>query len=422
MMTAETLAAITDEEEEQLLLPEGWQVVRLESLCSIKGGKRLPAGTDFSPTKTAFPYIRVTDFTNGTIRTSQLKYLDEETQKQIARYIINRDDIYISIAGSIGIVGTIPAELDGANLTENAARLILDQEQVDRDFLARYLQSAEGQQQIKLRTNLVGQPKLALERIATIEIPLPPTIEEQKRISAVLDEQMNAVAQARAAVEAQLEAAQRLPNAMLRTVFDSEQAAEWENKKLGEICRDISDGTHFTPEYISSGVPFLSVKDIRENGIFFDNCRYISQDQHEDLCRRCKPERGDVLYTKVGTTGIAKAIETDKEFSIFVSVALLKLNEGISPIFLEKVLNSPIGKEQADNLTQGAANRNLVIRDIRIIEIPIPPTIEEQHKVAEMIDERMKEIEKLSKALTAQLAAINKMPAALLRKAFAGEI
>jgi restriction endonuclease S subunit len=159
MMTAETLAAITDEEEEQLLLPEGWQVVRLESLCSIKGGKRLPAGTDFSPTKTAFPYIRVTDFTNGTIRTSQLKYLDEETQKQIARYIINRDDIYISIAGSIGIVGTIPAELDGANLTENAARLILDQEQVDRDFLARYLQSAEGQQQIKLRTNLVGQPK-----------------------------------------------------------------------------------------------------------------------------------------------------------------------------------------------------------------------------------------------------------------------
>jgi type I restriction enzyme, S subunit len=129
-----------------------------------------------------------------------------------------------------------------------------------------------------------------------------------------------------------------------------------------------------------------------------------------------------VLYTKVGTTGIAKAIETDKEFSIFVSVALLKLNEGISPIFLEKVLNSPIGKEQADNLTQGAANRNLVIRDIRIIEIPIPPTIEEQHKVAEMIDERMKEIEKLSKALTAQLAAINKMPAALLRKAFAGEI
>ncbi len=114
----------------------------------------------------------------------------------------------------------------------------------------------------------------------------------------------------------------------------------WRWVKLQDICRDISDGTHFTPQYIKSGVPFLSVKDVKANGIFFDSCRYISQEEHEQLCRRCKPERGDVLYTKVGTTGIAKAIDIDTEFSIFVSVALLKLKDDICPNYrpLAKVI------------------------------------------------------------------------------------
>lgn len=195
----------------------------------------------------------------------------------------------------------------------------------------------------------------------------------------------------------------------------------WRWVKLQEICRDISDGTHFTPDYISSGVPFLSVKDVKENGISFENCRYISQEQHEALCRRCKPENGDVLYTKVGTTGIAKAIDFEKDFSIFVSVALLKLTDEVLPSYLERALNSPIGREQAENLTQGAANRNLILRDIRTIKIPLPPTIEEQRRIASVLDEQMKAVEQARLAVEQQRTAANLLPSAFLRVVFESE-
>ena len=144
-------------------LPKGWKYLKLGDLCLVKGGKRLPANTDFSSEKTSFPYIRVVDFYAGTVNLDNLKYLEEETHLKISRYIINRDDVYISIAGSIGIIGTIPDILHGANLTENAAKLVIkDSNILCRDYLARFLQSPAGQQAIKLRTNIVGQPKLAL--------------------------------------------------------------------------------------------------------------------------------------------------------------------------------------------------------------------------------------------------------------------
>lgn len=194
----------------------------------------------------------------------------------------------------------------------------------------------------------------------------------------------------------------------------------WQWVKLGDVCRDVSDGSHFTPTYIEEGIPFLSVKNIRETGINFDDCKFICEEEHKKLCKRCKPEKGDVLYTKVGTTGIAKAIDINREFSIFVSVALLKLKSEVIPEYLEKVLNAPICKKQAESLTQGAANRNLVIKDLKCIEIPLPP-LSEQKRIAAILNEQMEAVEKARKATEAQLEAAKALPAAYLRAVFESE-
>jgi type I restriction enzyme S subunit len=194
----------------------------------------------------------------------------------------------------------------------------------------------------------------------------------------------------------------------------------WQWVKLGDVCRDVSDGSHFTPTYIEEGIPFLSVKNIRETGINFDDCKFICEEEHKKLCKRCKPEKGDVLYTKVGTTGIAKAIDIHREFSIFVSVALLKLKSEVIPEYLEKVLNAPICKKQAESLTQGAANRNLVIKDLKCIEIPLPP-LSEQKRIAAILNEQMEAVEKARKATEAQLEAAKALPAAYLRAVFESE-
>jgi type I restriction enzyme S subunit len=95
----------------------GWSLIPLGSFCKLKGGKRLPKGEGFAVTKTAHPYIRVTDFSNFGVELSGLEFLHAETHAAISRYIIRKDDIYISIAGTTGVVGMVPEELNGANLT-----------------------------------------------------------------------------------------------------------------------------------------------------------------------------------------------------------------------------------------------------------------------------------------------------------------
>ena len=98
----------------------------------------------------------------------------------------------------------------------------------------------------------------------------------------------------------------------------------WVWVKLDNLCSKITDGTHKTPKYTDSGVPFISVKDIYDNQVSFDNTKFISQEEHNELYKRCNPEYDDILLTKSGTIGRTAVIKTKNEFSLFVSVALLK--------------------------------------------------------------------------------------------------
>ena len=158
-----------------------WEIVELGDLCDVKGGKRLPKGKKVQSEITKHPYIRVTDFKDFTVDKSNLKFITDDVHSKISRYIISSDDLYVSIAGTIGLVGNIPSDISGANLTENAAKLVIKSKNVLKEFIV-YLSITEFvQSEIKARTHTVGVPKLALERIKTIKIPLP-SLEKQKHI------------------------------------------------------------------------------------------------------------------------------------------------------------------------------------------------------------------------------------------------
>ena len=178
------LPEITDEEK-PFDIPESWKWVRLGSIVSVYGGKRIPAGRKLSLEDTGYTYIRVSDMKDGYVSTENLQYVPQDIYPSISRYIINKEDVFITVAGTIGRVGKIPPELDGANLTENADRLVFSN--LDQDWLIKCLQSAVIQNQIADATTKVGQPKLAIIRIQNMIIPLPP-LAEQKRIVAKLEE------------------------------------------------------------------------------------------------------------------------------------------------------------------------------------------------------------------------------------------
>ena len=160
----------------------------------------------------------------------------------------------------------------------------------------------------------------------------------------------------------------------------------WCWSRLGSILTKLSDGTHSTPKYVSEGVPFISVKDVSTGALSFEHCKYITQEEHKDLYSRCNPQFGDVLLTKVGTTGIPVIVDTDEEFSLFVSVALLKFNQNLLfNEYLVHLINSPLVQKQAEENTRGVGNKNWVMRDISNTLVAIPP-LNEQKRIVKQIN------------------------------------
>ncbi len=160
----------------------------LDNIAYVKGGKRLPKGHSLTQRKTSHPYLRITDYSkDGLVNMKNLQYIEDETFNNISKYIIEEGNIFLSIVGTIGIVGYINSELNGASLTENAVKIIIKDDKIyDSKFLTYYLKSPKGQFEIDSRTVGSTQKKLAIKRIKNIEVP-EININAQKKISNLLN-------------------------------------------------------------------------------------------------------------------------------------------------------------------------------------------------------------------------------------------
>ena len=176
-------------------LPNGYSFAGLDSICTVKGGKRLPADCELLDTPTKHPYIRVRDVGNSryVCLTDQFQYIDEETHSAISRYIVNTDDIIISIVGTIGLLGKIHSSLDNANLTENCVKLT-NIHTVTSDYLYYTLCYKKQAKEIELLTVGAVQAKLPIYNIQSIKILVPPkeAIEDFQNKLNVLNEQIEA--------------------------------------------------------------------------------------------------------------------------------------------------------------------------------------------------------------------------------------
>jgi len=167
-------------------LHNDWEIRTVDSLGSVRGGKRLPKGRSLVAVPTPYPYVRVTDMREGGVDLSKIHYVPEDVAPTIRSYRIFKDDLFISVAGTLGIVGRIPAELDGANLTENADRITAIS--CDINYLMYSLLSEPIQREIDAIRTVGAQPKLALGRIKQFEIRMPKDREMQRRVSTALRE------------------------------------------------------------------------------------------------------------------------------------------------------------------------------------------------------------------------------------------
>ena len=173
------------DEEIPFEIPNGWEWCRLGDITSITGGKRVPVGYSLTNQNTGYKYIRVADMKQYSVRNNDVHYISKEIYSLIKNYTISKDDLYITVAGTIGVVGEIPIEFDGANLTENANKIVFTQ--LNKKCLMYLLSSDYVQTQIKNCTTKVGQPKLAIIRIQNFLLPIPP-LKEQQRIVEKIEE------------------------------------------------------------------------------------------------------------------------------------------------------------------------------------------------------------------------------------------
>lgn len=211
-------------------------------------------------------------------------------------------------------------------------------------------------------------------------------IEEQKRIVDILNKVSNII---RKRIET-INYLDSFIKARFIEVFGDPvtNSMRWYETTVGDECFYIKDGPHKSLTDIgkeNGGHPFISVRNIVNGYIDLSTARYISDDDYAEAIKKCHPEKGDILYSKGGTTGIAKLVDIDEKFANWVHVAVLKFDKTkLNGVFLENMLNGAYCYEQSQRLTKGIANRDLVLSAIAKIKLYRPP-IYLQEKFADFV-------------------------------------
>lgn len=396
--------------ENRNTLPQGWEwkklgdiVVEVSSKTSAKECQEMS-------------YISLENIESHTGKLINISSIKESNIVGTCSKFTAQTVIYSKLRPYLNKVAT--PNFDGVGTTE---LIVLNPNQnLDKNYLANFLRSGMIVSIIDASSYGAKMPRTNSKFLKNLDIPLPP-LEEQRRIVGVLDGIFAKIDTSIALLDANIASATSLMPSALNEVFE-ELGEKWEIVKIENLCTKITDGTHATPKYIDMGIPFLSVKDITNGKISFENTRYISKEEHEFLSKRCNVAKNDILYTKVGTTGIAKVVDVDIDFSIFVSIALLKpIHNQIQSKFFEFMLNSPNCYEQAQGKTRGVANRNLVLKDIKDILLPLPP-LDIQTQTVAYLDALHVKVEALKKAQQTKKEELLALKASLLETAFKGEL
>jgi len=182
----------------------------------------------------------------------------------------------------------------------------------------------------------------------------------------------------------------------------------WIEISLHEVANKITDGTHKTPTYVSDGIRFISIKNIKPykpiNWSSYE--KYITKEEHGELIKRCHPEKGDILFPRIGTLGYSKRIDFDETVSLFVGLGLIKPDRNvISDRFLEHYMNSPRIRELSFEKATGAGRLTLALKESKLLPCLVPP-LNEQTRIANKLDGL------LAKVNTAQIR-LEKIPALL---------
>jgi len=204
---------------------------------------------------------------------------------------------------------------------------------------------------------------------------------------------------------------------------DSALPESWVWTTVLQLSTKVTDGVHKTPKYTSNGVPFISVNNITEDGdIDFSQCKFIREEEHAELYKRCNPEVGDILLGKVGTIGLTAVIRSSAPFSLFVNAALIKPVRGlVVPEYLSMFLTYGFQRNMFANQVGGSAQQFIGTTSIGALPIALPP-LEEQREIVRRTSELFQLGNRVAQRVGAAALRTERLTESILAKAFRGEL
>ncbi|MBR2231460.1 MAG: restriction endonuclease subunit S [Prevotella sp.] len=395
-------------------MKEGWEYKRLGDITEIKGGKRLPKGVKLLTTPTEHPYIRVADFNDlGTVDTDDIHYISDSVYEQIKRYIIKKEDVYISIAGTIGKSGIIPDYLDGANLTENACRLILSSNVCQR-YVYYFTISPSFIKQIDERTKKSAQPKLALTRLSDVIITYP-TIKEQQSIVDYLDSAFAKIDAMKANAEKALNEAKALFQASLKEMLEPKEG--WGEKTLKDVSVIYGNYGLSVPSTEFNGVRYLRITDITEWGDLNDEkvSAKLDEEKEQELL-----EEGDILFARTGAT-VGKTLMYKEAFGKCLFAGYLiryRLNkEIILPKFVFYITHSDNYYKWVLENQKAAAQPNISAKLYNEYILSYP-SLSEQQSIVASLDSLKSKVDRLQENYDKISQECDALKQSILRQVF----
>jgi type I restriction enzyme S subunit len=399
-------------------MKQGWEIKKLGEVCDFQNGFAFKSNTY---KETGLPILRITNIQNQSLEINDLVYFDAKDYKEnFDRFKVFKDDLVVAMSGAT--TGKL-----GINTTDTVFYLnqrvgkFIPKKVLLKPYLYYFL-STKVEESLRIAAG-AAQPNLSTEQINNFEIPLPP-FSEQQRIVAILDEAFAAISKAKANAEQNLKNAKELFESYLQGVFEN-KGGGWESKELMKVCEQITDGSHFSPKSSSEDeYPYITVRDIEDDIIDFDNCKFICKNDYQSLLKNgCKPNSGDLLFSKDGTVGKVSLVDFEKEFVVLSSLAIIRPNAKIiTSSLLKYILKNPQFLQTAIGMKTGVAIRRIILKNLKLIEINFPKSLQEQQIIVQKLDALSAETKKLEAIYKQKINDLEELKKSVLQKAFSGEL
>jgi type I restriction enzyme S subunit len=375
-------------------------------------------GTHYTPKDVGIgvPFLTVKDVSDDKLDFDKCSFIADEDYHtaKLGNSAPQKGDILFSKDGTVGKVHIVNTDKPFAVLS-SLAILRPNKKLIESQYLGNVLRlPLVLDDAIKKKTGSAIR-RIILADLKKVKFPLPP-LEEQKRIAEILDRTQSLISKRKEAIE--------LLDTLTQSIFLEMFGDPVTNPKniktlpLAKVCKRITDGTHQPPKWSTSGHPFLFVSNIVSGKISFDTAKFISNETHEELTRRCPIEIDDVLYSTVGSYGVPVIVKTDRKFAFQRHIAHIKPDSNlINSQFLCAMLASPPLKHQADRAARGVAQKTVNLEEIRKFII-FCPSFDVQKEFAQ----RVEAIEKLKATHHTSLTELQALFASLQHRAFRGEL